>query len=124
VRWLGAATGVSADGLSSSHVVADAAHRTTREIDVVALAAGERGRSRVSRITCIGEAKSSDRERTSDDLARLERVRALLVADGADCAHAKLILFGRSGFSPQLEATAAERPDVELVDLNRLYTGD
>jgi hypothetical protein len=35
----------------------------------------------------------------------------------------KLLLFSRSGFAPELTAAAAGRPDVELVDLNRLYHG-
>lgn len=105
-------------------VVADRQERKSQEIDVVALAAGERRQSKTSRIRCIGEAKSSDVERTPRDLARLDRLRALLLADGADCADARLLLFGRSGFSPELRRAAAARGDVELVDLERIYTGE
>jgi hypothetical protein len=103
-------------------VVADRQERKNHEIDVVGLASGERRQSKSSRIVCIGEAKSSDRERTLHDLARLERMRGLLLADGADCARAKLLLFGRSGFAPSLTSAASTRNDVELVDLTRLYT--
>jgi uncharacterized protein len=63
-------------------------------------------------------------KRTTTDLDRLDRMRGLLVAEGADCARAKLLLFGRSGFSKGLRAAAKERTDVGLVDLNRIYHGD
>jgi hypothetical protein len=39
-------------------------------------------------------------------------------------ASAKLLLFGRSGFDDALRSAAAQRHDVELVDLERLRTGD
>lgn len=104
-------------------VVADRQNRKNQEIDVVALASGERRQSKSSRIICIGEAKSSDSERTPRDLDRLDRMRGLLLADGADCARARLLLFGRSGFAPGLRSSAADRSDVELIDLNRIYTG-
>lgn len=105
-------------------VIADREQRQHHEIDVVALAAGERRGSKTSRILAIGEAKSADRPRTVADLRRLERLRALLLADGADCAQAKLLLFGRSGFDPELSAAAAVRSDVELIDLERIYRGE
>ena len=35
----------------------------------------------------------------------------------------RLLLFSRSGFAAGLAAEAAARPDVELVDLERLYQG-
>lgn len=122
-RYASPATTGGVIGEVGSTTIADAAERTTREVDVVALAAGERVRSKTSRILCIGEAKSSDRERGPADLARLDRTRALLVADGADCADARLLLFGRSGFSPELQAAARRRRDVELVDLDTIYSG-
>lgn len=103
-------------------VVADRQERKNHEIDVVGLASGQRRQSKSSQIVCIGEAKSSDRERTLHDLNRLDRMRGLLLADGADCAQARLLLFGRSGFAPSLTSAARERNDVELVDLTRIYT--
>lgn len=102
-------------------VIPDRKQRRTREIDVLALASGERRGLRSSRVLCIGEAKSSDRPRTVADLERLERIRSLLKEDGADCDGAHLLLFGRSGFVRALEARARTSPDVVLVDLARLY---
>jgi uncharacterized protein len=105
-------------------LVPDRQHGKTREVDVVVLAAGERSGRRDSRILALGEAKNSDAPRSLADLHRLERVRALLLADGADCAGARLLLFGRSGFDARLSAEAAARHDVELVDLDRIYRGE
>lgn len=104
--------------------VADREKKRNLEIDVVGLASGERRQKKSSRILCIGEAKSSDRERTLHDLQRLDRARGLLVADGADCAQARLFLFGRSGFAESLRSAAAGRNDVELIDLVRIYSGE
>jgi len=39
-------------------------------------------------------------------------------------ATSKRLLFSLEGFAPELVAAAAARPDVELVDLDRLYDGD
>jgi uncharacterized protein len=36
----------------------------------------------------------------------------------------KRILFSRSGFTNDLRRTADSRPDIELVDLARLYMGE
>ncbi|MEU6429842.1 hypothetical protein ABZ860_28450 [Microbispora sp. NPDC046973] len=36
----------------------------------------------------------------------------------------ELLLFARSGFSAALVRLADRRPDVELVDLGRLYGGE
>ena len=92
------------------------------ELDVVAEAPGPQVGGR-PRLLAIGEAKAGDRPRTSADLARLVRLRALL-ATRADVGGSRLLLFGRSGFEGELVATASSRPDVELVDLERLYEGD
>ncbi len=104
-------------------VVADRQERKSLEVDVVGLASGERRQSKSSRILCIGEAKSSNRKRTLHDLQRLDRIRGLLVADGAPCAEARLLLFGRSGFAESLKAASRDRKDVELIDLLRIYSG-
>jgi hypothetical protein len=102
--------------------VNDPEARQQFELDVVAEAEGTR-RSRRPRILAIGEAKSGGRPRTTADLDRLARLRAAL-ADRADVAHAKLLLFGRAGFHDDLRAAATGRPEVELIDLERLYEGD
>lgn len=76
-----------------------------------------------ARLIAIGEAKGGDAERTLDDLRRLDRLRALLAAR-ANVSRTKLLLFGRSGFAPDVVEAAHMRSDVELVDLERLYEGD
>ena len=50
---------------------------------------------------------------------RLEEARAAL---GGRAADATLLLFGVE-FTPALISTAANRGDVELIDLDRLYHG-
>lgn len=102
----------------------DAAGPSQHEIDAVALGEGERRQARNPVIRALGEAKASDLVRTLADLDRLDRIRALLVAGGAQAGGAKLLLFGRSGFDDNLIAAAAGRPDAELVDLERLWWGE
>lgn len=92
------------------------------ELDVVVEGVGARKGGLVT-IIAIGEAKSSDRERGLRDLERLETLRVEL-ARRADAGQAKLLLFGRSGFTSDLVNEAARRRDVELVDLARLYEGE
>ena len=60
--------------------------------------------------------------RTTGDLKKLETGRTLREGR-CDATRARLIVFGRSGFSPDLVAEAAGRSDLELVDLRRMYTG-
>lgn len=92
------------------------------ELDVVAEADGQASNGKPV-ILAIGEAKASDRPRTVADLTRLDRLRGSL-AGRADMSHARLLLFGRSGFAGDLVAAARRRKDIELVDLARLYGGD
>lgn len=101
-------------------VVNDPKGRSQHELDVVALG---RARSGAPRVLAIGEAKHTTRSRTPEDLVRLERIRDLMRAKGQPVDSAKLLLFSANGFSPKLVASAADRSDVELVDLDRLYTG-
>ena len=70
-----------------------------------------------------------------DELLRLgeERATAVIIDEfpylvaatpaGRVGRPAKLLLFCLSGFSPELVTEAAGRPDVELIDLERLYRG-
>jgi hypothetical protein len=104
-------------------VVNDSAGRAQHEVDIVALAAGQRRQSRHPTVLALGEAKHSDRQRTIADLTRLERVRSLLVARGVDATSSKLLLFSRSGFDVDVTGTARKRGDVELVDLERIRHG-
>jgi uncharacterized protein len=104
-------------------VVNDSAGRSQHELDVVVLEPGQRRQAREPVVRALGEAKSSDVRRTVADLDRMDRIRALLVARGVEAATARILLFGRSGFHPDLSAAARKRGDVELIDLDRLWTG-
>lgn len=102
-------------------VVNDARARAQAEIDVVAVDVAGPGRPRG---LLIGEAKGGTATRTVADLQRLDRVRDLLRgSDRIDVSGARLGLFARGGFAPQLVQAAKARRDVVLVDLDRLYTG-
>lgn len=101
--------------------VSDPLERRTFELDVVALGRRTDGADG-SALLAIGEAKASATKRSLADLARLDRLRGRLGAR-FDVGRTKLLLFGRSGFERGLLRAAKERPDVELVDLERLYEG-
>ncbi|KAB8184208.1 AAA family ATPase [Microbispora catharanthi] len=94
-------------------------HRRGHELDVVVM---ESASFAADRITAIGEAKSTEAPVDVPQLERLEHLRGLLPA-GKVGALPKLLLFARSGFSRALVRLADRRPDVELVDLGRLYGG-
>ncbi|WP_416210861.1 AAA family ATPase [Frankia sp. Cr2] len=108
-------------GIVGSAAVHDGAGRARHEVDVLALAAGERPRVPGVRIALIGEAKATAQRRTPGDLNRLERIRAVLTEDGHDAAAAVLAIFSLTGFSPDLRLLADQRDDVRLIDINALY---
>lgn len=110
-------------GEVGSTVVNDSRGKAQYEVDVLALKAGQRRQARNPVVQVIGEAKSSDRLRTASDVDRLNKIRDVLAHKGVDVADAKLILFGRSGFSPDVEQAAESRSDLELVDLHRIHQG-
>ncbi|MER6009262.1 hypothetical protein [Streptomyces bluensis] len=59
------------------------------------------------------------------DVHRLDRLRhvlGLLATRGIDTSHARPACYSGVGFTPDLRA-AAERGEVVLVDLGRLYGG-
>jgi uncharacterized protein len=91
---------------------------TEYQIDIVA--ASDEGAAAPSERTvqAIGEAKVGETLGVRH-LRHLEQAR---VALGTRAAQAKLLLCGAS-FSKELEAQAAARADVELIDLERLYHG-
>jgi len=101
--------------------VNDATRRERYEIDAVAVAPGRRGGKPV--LLAIGEAKGGAGRRGASDLARLEHLREILAARAATDT-TRLLLFSRGGFTREVEAAAKRRADLELVDLDRLYTGD
>jgi AAA+ ATPase superfamily predicted ATPase len=103
-------------------VVNDPDGRAQHQLDVVALPRGVTRHTPGARVVVLGEAKSSNRQRTIGDIERLEHIRALLSGRGADTGGAQLALFGREGFDSNLKRAAAERADVHLIDLRTLYT--
>jgi AAA+ ATPase superfamily predicted ATPase len=97
--------------------------RATYEIDVLALgeppARGDGPRA----VLAIGETKWGTRLGV-EHLRRLDRIRDLLsIRPRLDASRTRLLLISATGFSTALLATARDRPDVELVDLERIYTG-
>ncbi|WP_419554696.1 AAA family ATPase [Candidatus Poriferisodalis sp.] len=108
---------------SASLQVDDPRSRQSFQLDVVARRSGDRNDGTTS-IQLLGEAKA--RRLNTDDLARLDRLADLLTRRrGVVLApDAKRLLFSLDGFSNDLVSTATTRPDVELIDLHRLYEGD
>ncbi|MCY4104717.1 MAG: hypothetical protein OXG55_15890 [bacterium] len=105
--------------------VHDRDRRRSFELDVAAAVPDVGGESRQgTALQVLGEAKAS--RLGVGDLQRLDH-RADLVAGRKRVSLAgtsKRLLFSLEGFTPELAAVAASRPDVELVDLDRLYEGD
>ncbi len=115
---IAAYAGASTLGGSAAQVgtltVADRSAKTSPQLDIAALDPD-------GRYLMIGEVKATADLRDVADLRRLERARAMV---GAPATNAKLALVSLSGFADALQKEAAGRPDVELVDLERLYSGD
>jgi hypothetical protein len=103
--------------------VADQAARTKHEVDVIALAAGERPQGPRAKIALLGEAKATAARRGTGDLERLERIRALLADQGYGTDATTLALYSLHGFYPDLIDLADRRDDLLLVDLPTLYGG-
>jgi hypothetical protein len=51
-------------------------------------------------------------------------VRSLVAQQRPEAARARLLLFSASGFDRNLVVAAVKRPDLELIDLERLYRGE
>lgn len=94
-------------------IVSDRSKRTKMALDAVGLAADDR-------VLFLAEVKATAALRDGADLTRLERARELL---GPAAAEAKLLLISRRGFAKALHSAVRTRPDVELIDLERLYEG-
>ena len=110
-------------GPSASMQVNDRKRGQSFELDVVALRRGA-GTAGIKPIQLIGEAKAHQLD--VDALQRLDRLSELLAgrAGVAQSPTAKRLLFSARGFTPALAAAAQARPEVELIDLARLYEGD
>jgi hypothetical protein len=87
-------------------------HQGGHELDIVVSEADG------GRITAIGGTKAAD----IPELRRLEHLRGLLPSGRVD-QPPRLLLFSRPGFTSGLAEEAAARPDVELIDLARVYRG-
>jgi hypothetical protein len=94
-------------------------HRQGHELDIVALQAPS---GQPETIIAIGEAKASANPVGIAEVTRLQHLRELLPPDLVG-ALPRLLLFGRAGFTRDVTEAAAQRSDLELVDLARLYTG-
>lgn len=101
----------------------DPGGRSQHQIDVVALGSRSVRSKRRPAVYLLGEAKFSVRPRPPADLRRLERIRDVLAEQGYDTSKTRFALFGASGFSRDLIAAAAHRT-CELIDLDRLYSGE
>jgi uncharacterized protein len=74
------------------------------------------------RVIAIGETNAARGPMGAGQLRRVEHLRALLPGERV-ARPPRLLLFSRSGFAAGLAEEAAARPDVELVDLERIYQG-
>jgi uncharacterized protein len=85
------------------------------QIDLAGVEAGPRGDKHP---IFVAEVKATDARVGIDQLTRLDH--AVLRLRAPNCHR---LLFSRSGFTTGLERVAASRPEVQLIDLHRLYHG-
>ncbi|MGP3911034.1 AAA family ATPase [Nonomuraea sp. 10N515B] len=98
-----------------SGVVHEPASRTSHEVDLVSM-------DEAGNLLAIGEATWGDTLGMAH-LERMEKISALLKARGREPK--AITLFSAAGFMPALRAAAAKSGgQVQLVDLERLYTGE
>lgn len=104
--------------------VNDRASKIGFEVDVVA-ATAETSSGKRKTLQVLGEAKGMASPCGVGELERLDRASVLLgEKSGVRLAPTlKKLLFALRGFEPELVMVASRRPDVELVDLQRLYHG-
>jgi uncharacterized protein len=103
-------------------VIACREHKTSHEIDVLALTRGTRPRTPGAPIVFIGEAKCRDRRPGLAELRRAEHVRDLLTSAGHDASAAMLGFFSAAGFTDDLKAEAESHPGrILLAGLETLY---
>jgi hypothetical protein len=116
-RWASTSTlGGEPDFVGPSAVTVEG---VSRQIDVVVARADDPVSAPGERVVvALGEAKSGE----TLSLSQLRSLEAARAALGVRAMGAKLLLFAPA-FQRDLAAVAAARPDVELVDLERLYRG-
>jgi hypothetical protein len=104
----------------TSLAVTNRATGATEQVEIDVLVAADDSAVPSERtVTALGEAKVGERL-TLRHVRRLEEAR---VALGDRAEGARMLLFG-SSFDKAVRASAAERTDLEIVDLERLYEGD
>ncbi|WP_026311225.1 AAA family ATPase [Parafrankia elaeagni] len=104
----------------TSGVVNDPSARASHQLDVVAFGFDDDDQGQ-ERLLAIGEAKWGETMGLAH-LDRLRRIRELLSAQGRPgAATARLACFSAAGFGEQLQAAAAQSPDVLLVGPSDLY---
>jgi hypothetical protein len=120
-RYASAEAGLTVGPVGQT-VIACREHKTSHEIDVLALARGTRPRTPGSPVVFIGEAKHRNRRPGQTERRRLEHLRDLLTASGHDATDAVAGLFSIAGFTDELMADpAARHGKLLLADLNLLY---
>lgn len=111
-----------AAGATGRATVACRQHKTSHEIDILALERGVRPRTAGAAIAFLGEAKSRDRRPGLAEFRRLEHICDVLTAAGHDTSTAMLGLFSSTGFTDDLQALAAQRGNrLLLAGLDQLY---
>ena len=104
----------------ASGTVNDPAARTRHEVDVAVFG---RDAAEREKLLAIGEAKWNDTMGLGH-LRRLEHIRSLLQSrDGNRTDRTRLVCFSGAGFTDDLRSRAAQDATIQLVDLERLYTG-
>jgi hypothetical protein len=109
-------------GATGQATIACHEHKTSHEIDVIALGRGARPRIAKAPIAFIGEAKARARPPGLAELRRLEHIRGLLQAAGHQTAEMTLGIFSTTGFAEELMREAKRQGSrVLLVGLEDLY---
>jgi hypothetical protein len=120
-RYAAAEAGLTVGPVGQT-VIACREHKTSHEIDVLALARGARPRTPGVPVAFIGEAKYRDRWPGLAELRKLQHLRELLTTAGHDAADAVLGLFSPTDFTEELQAEAASsHGKILLVPLEMLY---
>ncbi|HTJ72840.1 MAG TPA: hypothetical protein VL551_35210 [Actinospica sp.] len=109
-------------GAVGQTVISCREHKTSHEIDVIALGRGVRPRSAGAPVVFLAEAKCRERAPGLSQIRRIEHLRDLLTAAGHDATGATLGVFSTNGFAPDLVAEAA-RPGsrILLAGLREIY---
>jgi uncharacterized protein len=99
--------------------------QSIRDLDFAAVETTSRG---ARRVLAVGEVKATTAKVGSALLDRIDRVATAWEASPPRgttvTGPLKRVLFSRSGFTNDLRRIGDQRPDVELIDLRRLYSGD